>query len=56
MSITYLAFEKYLKRRDYENEVCQLFIDFEKAYDSLKRYILIKFGVEYAIRNVQESS
>ena len=31
------------------NEVCQLFIDFEKAYDFIKREslydILIKFGV-----------
>jgi hypothetical protein len=34
---------------DYNKEVCQLFIDFEKAYDSIKNEylydILIKFGV-----------
>ena len=37
------------KMWQYNNEVCQLFIDFEKAYDSIKREslfdILIKFGV-----------
>ena len=45
-STTYLAFGKYNK---YNKDVCQIFIDFEKAYDSIKReslyYILIKFGV-----------
>ena len=34
---------------EYNNELCQLFIDFEKAYVSIKReslyYILIKFVV-----------
>ena len=44
-SITYLAFGKW----DYNKDVCQLFIDFEKACDSIKREslydILIKFGV-----------
>ena len=37
------------KKWAYNNAVCQLFIDFEKAYDSIKREslydILIKFGV-----------
>ena len=37
------------KKREYNKEVCQLFIDFEKAYDSIKREslydILIKFCV-----------
>jgi hypothetical protein len=47
---TYLAFGKYFKRMwEYIKDVCQLFIDFEKAYDSVKREflydILIKFGV-----------
>ena len=32
------------KKWEYNNEVCQLFIDFEKAYESLYA-ILIKFGV-----------
>ena len=37
------------KKWEYNNEVCQLFIDFEKSYNSIKREslydILIKFGV-----------
>ena len=34
----YLAFGKYLKIRvNYNKDVCQLFIDFEKAYDFIKR-------------------
>ena len=37
------------KKWEYNKEVCQLFIDFEKAYDSMKReslyVIVIKFGV-----------
>ena len=37
------------KKCEYYNDVCQLFIDFEKAYDSIKIKslydILIKFGV-----------
>ena len=37
------------KKWEYNKNVCQLFIDFEKAYDSIKREslydILIKFGV-----------
>jgi Reverse transcriptase (RNA-dependent DNA polymerase). len=46
----YLAFGKYLKKNwKYKNKVYQLVIDFEKAYDSIKREslydILIKFGI-----------
>ena len=37
------------KKWEYNEEICQLFIDFEKAYDTIKREslydILIKFGV-----------
>ena len=37
------------KKWEFNKDVCQLFIDFEKAYDSIKREslydILIKFGV-----------
>ena len=37
------------KKWEYNKEVCQLFIDFEKVYASIKREslyeILIKFGV-----------
>ena len=38
------------KKWEYNKDVFQLFIDFEKAYDSIKREslfnILIKFGVQ----------
>ena len=37
------------KKLEYNNKVCQLFVEFEKAYGSIKREslydILIKFGV-----------
>ena len=44
------SIRKILERKwEYNNEVCQLFTDFEKAYDSIKREslydILIKYGV-----------
>jgi hypothetical protein len=40
--ITYCAFVKYLKKkkRDFNEAVHQLFIDFKKAYDSLRREFL----------------
>ena len=31
------------------NEVHQLFIDFKKAYDSVKREVLYKFLIEFGI-------
>ena len=42
-SIRQLLENKY----EFNNEICQLFIDFERAYDSIKREydIVIKFGV-----------
>ena len=42
--ITYLAFSKYLKRSGNTIRTCQLFIDFEKAYDFIKKeslYIIL---------------
>ena len=39
----------FSKKWEYNKDICQLFIDFEKAYDCIKRKslydILIKFGV-----------
>ena len=48
--ITYSVFVKYLKKKWEHNEaVHQLFIDFKKAYDSVRREalhnILIEFGI-----------
>ena len=47
-SSTYLQ-QIFEKKWKYNNEVCQLFKDFAKAYDSIKREplynILIKFGI-----------
>ena len=48
--IVYSAFVKYLKKKwEYNEAVHQLFIDFKKAYDSVKtevlNNILIEFGV-----------
>jgi len=39
--IIYSAFEKYLgKKWEYNEAVHQLFIDFKKAYDSVRREVL----------------
>ena len=41
--------QEFEKKWKYNKNLCQLFIDFEKAYNSIKREslynILIKFGV-----------
>ena len=39
-STTYLEFRKYVKKWEYNNEVCKLLIVFEKAYDSTKQYTI----------------
>ena len=39
----YSAFAKYLeKKREYNEEVQQLVLDFKKAYDSVRREVLYK--------------
>jgi hypothetical protein len=47
--IRYFAFVKYWRKMEYSETVHQLFIDFKKAYDSVRREIfyniLIGFGV-----------
>jgi len=48
--IIYSAFAKYLRKKwEYNEEVHQLFIDFKKAYDSVRREVLYKILIEFAI-------
>jgi len=51
-SITYLIFsicQIQEKKWEYNGTVYQLFIDCEKAYDSLKREVLYKTVIEFSI-------
>ena len=49
--ITYSAFIKYLKKKlEYNEAVHQLFIDFKKAYDSVRREVLYNILIEFVIR------
>ena len=48
--IIYSAFAKYLRKKcEYNEEVHQLFIDFKKAYDSVRREVLYKILIEFGI-------
>jgi len=48
--IIYYAFAKYLKKkRECNEEVHQLFIDFKKAFDSVRREVLYKILNEFGI-------
>jgi len=48
--IIYSAFAKCLRKNGkYNEEVHQLFIDFKKAYDSVRREVLYKFLLEFGI-------
>jgi len=48
--IIYSAFAKYLrKKREYNEPVHQLFIDFKKAYDSVRWEVLYKILIEFGI-------
>ena len=47
--IMYPAFVKYFKKWEYNEAVHQLFIDFKKAYDSVRREVLYNILVEFDI-------
>ena len=48
--IIYSAFAKYLRKKmEYNEEVHQLFIDFKKAYDSVRGEVLYKILIEFGI-------
>jgi hypothetical protein len=49
--IIYSAFVKYMKKkkREYNEAVHQLFIDFKKAYDSVRREVLYNILIEFGI-------
>jgi len=48
--IIHSAFVKYLgKKWEYNEAVHQLFIDFKKAYDSVRREVLYKILIEFGI-------
>jgi len=48
--IIYSAFVKYLKKKwEYNRAVYQLFIDFKKAYDSVRREALYNILIECGI-------
>ena len=48
--IIYSAFAKYLRKKsEYNEEVHQLYIDFKKAYDLVRREILYKILIEFDI-------
>jgi hypothetical protein len=45
--VVYSAFVKYLKKWEYNEAVHQLFIDFKKAYDSVRREVLYNILIEF---------
>ena len=48
--IIYSSFAKCLRKKwEYNEEVNQLFIDFKKAYDSVRREVLYKILIEFGI-------
>ena len=48
--IIYSAFAKYLKKKwEYNEPVHQLFIDFKKDHDSVRREVLYKIPIEFGI-------
>jgi len=48
--IIYSAFVRMLEKKwEYNEEVHQLFIDFKKAYDSVRREVLYKILIEIGI-------
>jgi hypothetical protein len=52
--IAYSAFIKYLRKKwDYNETVKQLFIDFKKAHDSVRREVLYIILTEFRITSVE---
>ena len=48
--IIYSAFAKYFRKKwECNEEVHQLFINFKKAYDSVRREVLYKILIEFGI-------
>ena len=48
--ITYSAFVKYFRKKlEYYEAVYQLFIDFRKTYDSVRREVLFNILIEFGI-------
>jgi len=48
--ILYSAFDKYLrKKREYNEAVHHLFMDFKKAYDSVRREVLYNILIEFGV-------
>ena len=48
--IIYSAFGKYLRKKwEYNEAVHQLFIDFKKTYDSVRREVLYNILIEFGI-------
>ena len=48
--IIYSAFGKYLKKKwEYNEAVHQLFIDYKKAYDPVRREVLCNILIEFSI-------
>ena len=48
--IIYSAFAKYLKKKwEYNEEFQQLFMDFKKAYDSVRKEVLYEILIEFGI-------
>jgi hypothetical protein len=48
--ITFFAFVKYCKKWEYSETVHQQFIDFKKAYDSVRKEVLYNILIELSTR------
>jgi hypothetical protein len=53
--IRFCAFVRYWKKSEYNETVHQLFIDFKKAYDSMRREVLYNILIEIGIPPPQNS-
>ena len=47
--IVYCASVKYLKKREYNEPVHQLFVDFKKAYDLVRGEVLYNILIQFGI-------